>query len=284
MLHSATTLDAGESIVDRCTRDAAPVAACDLCGGDAVADETRIAPWVLRRCGQCGLVRLDPRPSMQALDLIYDSHGYYTSEPPRLRSGLGGRLHARVQQVFWNAPGGPTGLRRLLWRIALWPLRHRFLPVPCPGPAPVLDIGCGNGQRLLELQAQGCTTLVGVEPTASSAAQAQAHTDARIHHGLLEEADLPQGHFQLAILNQVLEHVPSPTDMLRQIRALLRPGGALYLTVPNYGAAEARCSGRPGRGCSCPPTCTTSPGNRCCACSRRPATGCGCAAPTRCSR
>jgi 2-polyprenyl-3-methyl-5-hydroxy-6-metoxy-1,4-benzoquinol methylase len=117
------------------------------------------------------------------------------------------------------------------------------MPVKYPGTAPVLDVGCGNGQRLLELQTKGCTNLFGVEPTSESAEQARLHTSADIRCSLLSGAELPEAHFQLVIMNQVLEHVPSPTETLRLIRRMLRPGGVLYLTVPNFSSIESRIFG-----------------------------------------
>jgi len=132
----------------------------------------------------------------------------------------------------------------MLDALLLWPLRSRVMPVHFPGARPVLDIGCGNGQRLLELQAAGCTQLTGIEPTQGAAEQARLATKAAIHTGLLEDAELQDDHFQLVILNQVLEHVPSPRDTLLRIHQLLCRGGELYLTVPNYGSGEAALFGR----------------------------------------
>lgn len=112
----------------------------------------------------------------------------------------------------------------------------------------MLDIGCGNGQRLLELERYGCSELFGMEPTVGSAEQARRAMRADIRTAYLDEAGLPDGHYSLEILNQVLEHVPSPKSTLQSINRLLRPGGSLYLTVPNYGSAKPGFSALPGPG------------------------------------
>jgi SAM-dependent methyltransferase len=44
--------------------------------------------------------------------------------------------------------------------------------------------------------------------------------------------DLAPESFALAICCSVLEHTPRPWDMAQNIERLLRPGGALYLSVP----------------------------------------------------
>ena len=58
------------------------------------------------------------------------------------------------------------------------------------------------------------------------------------------ETILPAARFDLLIMNQVLEHLPRPSQTLREARRVLRPGGLLYLTVPNYGSMESRLFGK----------------------------------------
>jgi SAM-dependent methyltransferase len=43
---------------------------------------------------------------------------------------------------------------------------------------------------------------------------------------------LQEGHFALAICCSVLEHTPTPWVMAENLTRLLRPGGALYISVP----------------------------------------------------
>lgn len=217
---------------------------CRLCGAIDGREVLHAGGRALLACSGCSLVRLDPMPDAAELSAVYDSGAYYTTQPPHPRQGWPKRLQDRVLQAWWDYPGpARRGLRRVLGRVLTWPLRHRFLPVPFPGDAAVLDIGCGNGQRLLELQQHGCTALFGVEPTRAAAEQARRHTRAEIHAGLLEDAPLEDGKFALVILNQVLEHVPSPVDTLRRIHGLLGERGRLYLTVPNFASLEARLAG-----------------------------------------
>ena len=220
-----------------------PQSACAHCGTLAASVALGLSRGALVRCSSCSLVRLDPVPTRDELEAVYDSGHYYTTEPPSPRSGIGARLQDLVLRTFWRYPNPPSALVRAIASIALRPLRTRFLPVMFPGDAPVLDIGCGNGQRLLELERYGCASLFGLEPTVGAAEQARRATRADIRTAYLDDAGLPNAHFALVILNQVLEHVPSPTQTLASIHAHLRPGGTLYLTVPNFASAEARFFG-----------------------------------------
>lgn len=145
------------------------MSACIHCGTAAATVALALDRRALIRCTHCQLVRLDPVPTPAELSAVYDSGHYYTTEPPSLRSGLG----ARLQDLVRDYPKALPPLARVAASIALRPLRARFLPVPFPGDAPVLDIGCGNGQRLLELERYGCSALFGLEPTVGAAEQAR---------------------------------------------------------------------------------------------------------------
>jgi SAM-dependent methyltransferase len=225
------------------TRSPRNASTCAHCGHGEAAVALGLGTRVLLRCARCGLVRLDPAPTPEELSAVYDSGRYYTTEPASPRTGVGAAVQDAVLRTFWRYPPALPAPIAALAAVLLRPLRNRFLPVRWPGADPVLDIGCGNGQRLLELERHGCTALTGLEPTVGAAHQARNATRADIRTATLETADLPHGHFALVILNQVLEHVMAPRDTLMAIHAHLRPNGTLYLTVPNFGSAEARFFG-----------------------------------------
>lgn len=48
----------------------------------------------------------------------------------------------------------------------------------------------------------------------------------------LDNIPRPDDHYDAVALTQVLEHVPNPEVVLREIRRVLKPGGKLLLTVP----------------------------------------------------
>lgn len=48
----------------------------------------------------------------------------------------------------------------------------------------------------------------------------------------MQHLELPEGHFDFVIHSDTLEHVPDPVQGLRECRRVLRPGGALLLTIP----------------------------------------------------
>lgn len=106
-------------------------------------------------------------------------------------------------------------------------------------PVRALDIGCGNGisssrdQQTDFLQAIAAKTdeLWGVEP--DTAIQPTHGLFTNFQHALLEDAQLPENHFDLAYSFMVMEHVADPERFLRAVYRCLKPGGVYLFITPN---------------------------------------------------
>lgn len=102
----------------------------------------------------------------------------------------------------------------------------------------VLDIGCGNGEMLDQYRMLGWNTS-GVEPGSESAeiARKKGHS---VITGLVEQVGLPSESFDAVTMWDALEHIPNPTEVLREVFRILRPNGTVYIHVPNYGSCYGR--------------------------------------------
>jgi SAM-dependent methyltransferase len=100
------------------------------------------------------------------------------------------------------------------------------------GKGRLLDIGAGRGE-LLKIAGQQGWSVVGIEPSSTFAEYASSFSGAEIRQEPIERCGFADGTFDVVILSAVLEHLYQPDDMIREISRLLRPGGVLYVDVPN---------------------------------------------------
>ncbi len=96
----------------------------------------------------------------------------------------------------------------------------------------VLEPGCGTGNTLRILE-QGCVNglVIGMDLFREGLCYAHLRTScplvqAELHHLPFGEA------FNLICLFDVLEHLPDDWQTLKDLHAMLEPGGSLFLTVP----------------------------------------------------
>jgi SAM-dependent methyltransferase len=98
-----------------------------------------------------------------------------------------------------------------------------------------IDCGCGAGEYVLALVRRDGVDAFGLEYSADKVTQALRHEslEDRVRQGDLEAIPFPDAHFDVAMLNEVLEHLPDERKALAEIRRVLRPGGALVVFSPN---------------------------------------------------
>ncbi len=201
------------------------VTACCICGTSQWAEpvatgkdfeyESSPDSFVAKRCSNCGLVFLDPRPAMSELPTIYgpEYHAYDFTEE---KFGLA-------------------------YRVRSW-LESRRLRKWCgdlPPGARIIDIGAGDGfhLKLLEQLGGGKWSLEGVDPDSHAISAARAK-GLQMHHGLVQDLDLPQDSYDFATLIMTIEHVDSPDRMLEDVAKLLKPGGCVGIITDNTGSPD----------------------------------------------
>lgn len=99
----------------------------------------------------------------------------------------------------------------------------------------LLDIGCGDGSlSLLVQQVSGAKEVFGVEMSALAARQAKSRGIAASRMDI-EKSPLPykDRSFDLVLCGDLLEHIFNPSDVINEIRRVLKPKGYLVLTAPN---------------------------------------------------
>lgn len=98
-----------------------------------------------------------------------------------------------------------------------------------PHRARVLDVGCGMGGMLIPFHFAGYT-VCGCDYGEAYASRGRSlGIDVRVGG---PDTFSREDRFDLVILSHVLEHTSNPVAFLRQVRALLKPGGWCHIEVP----------------------------------------------------
>jgi SAM-dependent methyltransferase len=130
------------------------------------------------------------------------------------------RMRALEAASWWNA-----GMRDLAERM----LRGADLP----SHGMLLDVGCGSGQTMTWFRGRwpGWNTL-GLDVAREGLHAARAGGEERVLGGSALDLPLPDGCADAVITLDVLQHLPlggGDAQALREIRRVLRPGGALFV-------------------------------------------------------
>jgi SAM-dependent methyltransferase len=107
-----------------------------------------------------------------------------------------------------------------------------------------LDFGCGSGAFL---DAMPGFDGIGFEVAADvpGGVARRGHMVAGdIMSAALPDVGLTPASLDFIVTWDVLEHLADPVRQMQRLRELLKPGGRLYLTVPNNASPAARLSGR----------------------------------------
>ncbi|MEN8006092.1 MAG: class I SAM-dependent methyltransferase [Candidatus Krumholzibacteriota bacterium] len=153
----------------------------------------------LVQCPACGVIRFDPLPTTEILNRFY-SAAYYDFRR-------------------WPGEAGGAWFARKLRKIST---TGRFL-----------DVGCATGFFLNGIRQSTDWEVHGVEFSPDAAAYARDELGLDVRQGDLRDAGYPDGHFDYVHMNNVLEHVLDPVDLLAECRRVLKPGGHFFLAVPN---------------------------------------------------
>jgi glycosyltransferase involved in cell wall biosynthesis/ubiquinone/menaquinone biosynthesis C-methylase UbiE len=100
-------------------------------------------------------------------------------------------------------------------------------------PARVLDLGCSGGLLAEHVRAAGHhVTGVDYLEVPGVRDRVDEFYQADLMQGIPEQVG---GGYDIVIAGDIIEHLPRPMHTLQEIQRVLRPGGQLLLSVPNFG-------------------------------------------------
>ncbi len=195
---------------------------CDSCGGrEARQSFVRADGMLVVECAVCGLAYLSPRPLADFISRFYEAD-YFTGV--RADEGVGG--------LRCNVSAGPTEVSEEAKSI---PRVVEIINEKFGGfqKKSILEIGCATGDLLALLKSQGAS-VKGLE-ISEFAADVARQRGLDVSTGRIEEyVKSTSQRFDIVIGMEVIEHVTSPLRFLDHVSELLREGGLLVLSTPNY--------------------------------------------------
>lgn len=188
---------------------------CPLCGRTDASRLHRFAHHAIERCRTCSLTFVSPPPDPAGLL-------HYADQAHRGRG-----LEETAGYFALHDPGDPSDplVARISGIVDL-------LAAHTPGRR-LLDVGCGNGD-LLALAARRGWFAVGIDGSPAAAAVAGRRSGTHALAAAFPDAGLEPGSFDAVVMLDFLEHVVDPRATVAAARALLAPGGVLYVNSPNH--------------------------------------------------
>jgi len=102
----------------------------------------------------------------------------------------------------------------------------------------VLDFACGQGYGAALMKRWGAASVTAIDGSAEAieaarAAFSEVEVEYRQANAQSLVAEVEPGSIDLAVCIETIEHVPEPAALLRALRTLVAPDGAIVLTCPN---------------------------------------------------
>jgi SAM-dependent methyltransferase len=159
-------------------------------------------------CEKCGFCFASDLPDQAAFDSYYEAQSKYEHD---IRGGGASEYDTR----------------RLPFAVSLI---AEWLP---DRSARILDIGCANGGLLAELRTNGYENILGVDPSPACVRNARELYGLNVTTAPISRIPPTIGLFDLVIFGSVLEHIIDLNRTLERAKALLRPGGCIFIEVPD---------------------------------------------------
>jgi 2-polyprenyl-3-methyl-5-hydroxy-6-metoxy-1,4-benzoquinol methylase len=167
-------------------------------------------------CSGCGLVYLNPRVAKEIALASYTS-----AVDPRF-----------VKQ-------NDTRIRTFKRTLDAFTRKYGITPSK---DVQILDVGCAGG-AFVKAAVDAGFSAIGIEPSSWMCEYGRTEYGLDLRQGILEDFTFADQSFDIITLWDVLEHVYTPVEVLRECHRLLKPGGLLIVNYPDYASLARKVLG-----------------------------------------
>ncbi|MBF0518634.1 MAG: class I SAM-dependent methyltransferase [Nitrospirae bacterium] len=191
---------------------------CKFCASEILAPSLSDITFSNKRysvffCNRCKIGMTDPEPNNSQLSKLYEVGKY--------REKKGRRFVPFIEYFI----------------IAFRHFRRRRIELFKKNGS-ILDIGCGRG-LFLHIMKQHGWDVSAVEFDKPTAANVSETFGINCISGHPDLWTFTAASFDVITLNHVLEHVPWPLEMLNKCNSLLKSGGLIVISVPDFSSIQA---------------------------------------------
>lgn len=192
---------------------------------------------------KCGTLWLDPTPKKESLSDLYSNYSTHKklAYTPPLNTATRKILEYIRSSYLYIEFGYPTNtphwlIRPLSCIAYLYPSWRdtqaaNIFYIPFVKKGKLLDFGCGSGGAMQTMKQKGWgVTGIDFDEDAIAIAE-QKGLD--VYVGDLSSHQFSEEEFDIIMMNHVIEHVPDPTELLRECKRILKCGGLIVALTPN---------------------------------------------------
>ena len=191
---------------------------CEGCGADNTRFLYKVDGYRLVQCKRCNLTYLNPRPTPKELDKYYKQYFQDQVDPDGKKRNYYAEKQEKMNAFYQE-------YKKL----------ERFLK---KRQGKILDVGCAAGFFLESMPPSW--ERYGVEYDKSCATEANNIKGVKVKAGSLIKAHYPKESFDVITMLQTIEHMPDPSDNIAEAGRILKKGGLIYLTTPNFDSMTAK--------------------------------------------
>jgi SAM-dependent methyltransferase len=195
--------------------------------------EIKGGDFELLQCENCGLVFTSPEPNIEELKKYYSRDYYSFKELAAPPQDVILSFQQFVRRIFFKYYYGRDKKVNFKEKLLLFFFQDRFGPFKKSlSIGKILDVGSGDGFFLSSAKELGWE-VSGVEPDETAAAFAMS-LGLNVFAGILEEAKYDSNYFDAVRLSHSLEHTYNPGGTILEAYRVLKPGGSIIVSVPNF--------------------------------------------------
>ena len=173
---------------------------CLVCNSSKLQELRGYEKKHLVKCQECSLIFIENKPTSEELNAFYE-HDY------------------SITNYF--SPITKKRFEELLNQLEPFRKTNR-----------ILDTGCGHGY-FLEVAKEKGWEVFGTELSDLAITDCESK-GIQMHKGVLTNSTYGDGYFDVIISIEFIEHINHPQTYVAQLKRILRPGGQVYVTTPNF--------------------------------------------------